>query len=112
MLSSCQSVASGDIELTGIIGAFSGHTENFTGFGIGITEGIGDGEFFAQVWVPNVETPRGKHGTPPSYTTQTGVAGHRQTKLTYDVIDGWWSDAGTFESLKNVNELVVKEPPQ
>ena len=35
-----------------------------------------------------------------------------KTKLAYDVIDGWWSDAGTFESLKNVNELVAKEPPQ
>ncbi len=32
--------------------------------------------------------------------------------LAYDVLDGWWSDAGTFESLSNVNELVEKEPPQ
>ncbi|MBN1392339.1 MAG: NTP transferase domain-containing protein [Sedimentisphaerales bacterium] len=32
--------------------------------------------------------------------------------LEYDIIDGWWSDAGTFESLKKVNELVVEEPPQ
>ena len=35
-----------------------------------------------------------------------------KNQLTYDVIDGWWSDAGTFESLKRVNELVAKEPPQ
>lgn len=93
-----RSVASGDIELTGIIGSFSGYTENFTGFGIGLTEGLGDGEFFAQVWVPDVETPRGKHGTPPNYTTQTGVAGHRQTKLTYDdtakEIKEWGSSDG------------------
>ncbi len=33
-------------------------------------------------------------------------------QLMYDVLDGWWSDAGTFESLKTVNELVVEEPPQ
>jgi glucose-1-phosphate thymidylyltransferase len=33
-------------------------------------------------------------------------------QLAYDILDGWWSDAGTFESLKKVNELVVEEPPQ
>ncbi|MDD5064928.1 MAG: sugar phosphate nucleotidyltransferase [Phycisphaerae bacterium] len=33
-------------------------------------------------------------------------------QLMYDILDGWWSDAGTFESLKKVNELVVEEPPQ
>lgn len=30
-------------------------------------------------------------------------------QLEYDVIDGWWSDAGTFESLNHVNELVSRE---
>ncbi len=33
-------------------------------------------------------------------------------QLMYDILDGWWSDAGTFESLKIVNELVIEEPPQ
>jgi glucose-1-phosphate thymidylyltransferase len=33
-------------------------------------------------------------------------------QLMYDILDGWWSDAGTFESLKKVNELVAEEPPQ
>jgi glucose-1-phosphate thymidylyltransferase len=33
-------------------------------------------------------------------------------QLRYDILDGWWSDAGTFESLKTVNELVIEEPPQ
>ena len=33
-------------------------------------------------------------------------------QLRYDILDGWWSDAGTFESLKAVNELVIEEPPQ
>jgi len=32
-------------------------------------------------------------------------------QLEYDILEGWWSDAGTFESLKKANELVVKEPP-
>jgi glucose-1-phosphate thymidylyltransferase len=32
--------------------------------------------------------------------------------LAYDILDGWWSDAGTFESLNKANELVAKEPPQ
>lgn len=33
-------------------------------------------------------------------------------QLEYDIIDGWWTDAGTFESLSRANELVLKEPPQ
>jgi glucose-1-phosphate thymidylyltransferase len=33
-------------------------------------------------------------------------------QLAYDILDGWWSDAGTFESLNKVNELVVKGPPK
>jgi glucose-1-phosphate thymidylyltransferase len=32
--------------------------------------------------------------------------------LEYDILDGWWTDAGTFESLTAANELVAKEPPQ
>lgn len=33
-------------------------------------------------------------------------------RLRYDILDGWWTDAGTFESLKRANELVIKETPQ
>jgi glucose-1-phosphate thymidylyltransferase len=33
-------------------------------------------------------------------------------QLAYDVLSGWWTDAGTFESLSRANELVEKEPPQ
>ena len=33
-------------------------------------------------------------------------------QMHYDILDGWWSDAGTFESLKKVNDLVAKEPPK
>jgi len=33
-------------------------------------------------------------------------------QMTYDMMDGWWTDAGTFESLIRANELVVKEPPE
>jgi glucose-1-phosphate thymidylyltransferase len=32
-------------------------------------------------------------------------------QLTYDILDGWWTDAGTFESLIRANEMVVKDPP-
>lgn len=35
-----------------------------------------------------------------------------KSRLAYDILDGWWSDAGTFDSLSRVNELVVKEPPK
>ncbi len=30
--------------------------------------------------------------------------------LTYDVLDGWWTDAGTFESLYRANKLVAENP--
>ena len=30
--------------------------------------------------------------------------------LTYDILDGWWTDAGTFDSLYRANKLVVDTP--
>ena len=36
----------------------------------------------------------------------------KKGQMAYDVLDGWWTDAGTFESLSKANELVMKEPPQ
>jgi len=36
----------------------------------------------------------------------------KKGQLAYDILDGWWTDAGTFESLIRANELVQKEPPQ
>jgi len=33
-------------------------------------------------------------------------------QLKYDILEGWWTDAGTFESLNRANELVIKEPPK
>lgn len=33
-------------------------------------------------------------------------------QLEYDILQGWWTDAGTFESLSFANELVINEPPQ
>lgn len=32
-----------------------------------------------------------------------------QNELTYDILKGWWTDAGTFESYLYANELVSKE---
>jgi len=32
-------------------------------------------------------------------------------QLAYDILEGWWTDAGTFESLKRANELVIQDPP-
>ena len=31
-----------------------------------------------------------------------------ESKLTYEVLDGWWTDAGTFESLHRANSLVAR----
>ncbi|MBN1507020.1 MAG: NTP transferase domain-containing protein [Sedimentisphaerales bacterium] len=36
----------------------------------------------------------------------------RRGQMACDILDGWWTDAGTFESLIRANELVVKEPPE
>jgi len=33
-------------------------------------------------------------------------------RLEYDILKGWWTDAGTFTSLSRANDLVIKEPPQ
>jgi glucose-1-phosphate thymidylyltransferase len=35
-----------------------------------------------------------------------------KNQLAYDMLDGWWTDAGTFESLTRAGELVGREPPQ
>lgn len=32
--------------------------------------------------------------------------------LEYDILEGWWSDAGTFESLSKVQEFVFEKPPK
>ena len=32
-----------------------------------------------------------------------------QGKMTYDILDGWWSDAGTFESLLRAGNLVAQK---
>jgi len=33
-------------------------------------------------------------------------------QMEYDILEGWWSDAGTFESLSVVNELVNTQSPK
>ena len=33
-------------------------------------------------------------------------------ELTFDVLPGWWTDAGTFESLKHANDLVESSAPR
>ena len=44
--------------------------------------------------------------------THVNYAYIERDQLAYDILDGWWTDAGTFESLNRANELVVTEPPQ
>lgn len=44
--------------------------------------------------------------------THVNQAYIQKGQLAYDILDGWWTDAGTFESLARANELVKKEPPQ
>lgn len=33
-------------------------------------------------------------------------------QLTFDRLNGWWTDAGTFESLARANTLVMEQPPK
>ncbi len=33
-------------------------------------------------------------------------------EMQFAMMTGWWSDAGTFESLARVNELVAERPPR
>ncbi len=33
-------------------------------------------------------------------------------QMSYDFLEGWWTDAGTFDSLMRANELVMGEPPE
>jgi len=35
-----------------------------------------------------------------------------KNQLECDVMQGWWTDAGTHESLKRANRLVTQEPPE
>ena len=44
-----QTVASGDIQVKALVpSSRTGHSENYTGFGVGLTEGTADGAYFAQ----------------------------------------------------------------
>jgi len=36
----------------------------------------------------------------------------RTGQLACDVLEGWWTDAGTFDSLGRANDYVVREPPE
>jgi glucose-1-phosphate thymidylyltransferase len=44
--------------------------------------------------------------------THVNYAYIKKNQLAYDILDGWWTDAGTFESLSRANELVLNKPPQ
>ena len=33
----------------------------------------------------------------------------RKGQMTYNILDGWWTDAGTFESLFRANKLVAEK---
>ena len=44
--------------------------------------------------------------------THVNYAYIEKGQLDYDILEGWWTDAGTFESLGRANELVLNEPPK
>ena len=36
----------------------------------------------------------------------------QQGQIEYDILDGWWTDAGTFESLLRASNLVAQKAQQ
>lgn len=57
------------------------------------------------------------HGLSPSERgeleiTDVNNAYIRKQEMTFDILDGWWTDAGTFESLFRANCLVAKNRRQ
>ncbi len=36
----------------------------------------------------------------------------QKEQMTSEVLEGWWTDAGTFESLSKASQLVQEEPPE
>ena len=34
----------------------------------------------------------------------------KRGETTYDILEGWWTDAGTFQSLLRANQLVAGKP--
>lgn len=44
--------------------------------------------------------------------THVNEAYIKKGELAFDILDGWWTDAGTFESLSKANELVLENPPK
>ena len=70
------------------------------------------GVYFYDSSVFNIIRTLGPSGRGELEITDVNNAYIAKRKLEYDIMEGWWSDAGTFESLSRVNELVMKEPPQ
>ena len=44
--------------------------------------------------------------------THVNEAYIKKGQLGFDILQGWWTDAGTFESLSKANELVFANPPK
>ena len=34
----------------------------------------------------------------------------KENKINHSILNGWWTDAGTFESIKLANDLVMEQP--
>ena len=48
-------------------------------------------------------------GAPPADSCSAVYV--KEGDLQYDVLDGWWTDAGTFESLYRASQLVASSVP-
>ncbi len=73
---------------------------------------IATGIYFYDATVFNIIKTLKPSGRSELEITDVNNAYIAKGQLAYDILDGWWTDAGTFESLTRANELVIKEPPQ
>ena len=70
------------------------------------------GIYFYDETVHDIITQLRPSGRGELEITDVNNAYIKRGDLTFDVLPGWWTDAGTFESLQHANDLVRKDPPR
>lgn len=117
-----QSCGTGDCQIEARIPlSWTGHLENFTGFGVGMTESTADAAWYAQAWWNNAATaPVCKWGTPgpddgnldgttatlPEYVAITHADTANELKCWQSDDGSTWTQVGTTIS-RNVSEPLL-----
>jgi glucose-1-phosphate thymidylyltransferase len=67
------------------------------------------GVYFYDSWVWDVIAALKPSGRGELEITDVNNAYIRKDQMTFDILPGWWTDAGTFESLYKANRLVAEK---